>query len=121
MDTQDLKLKTKISIVLFIIILVIGLYIGSQVKREANKIRLKLQEIFSGRLAMNQINAQMYLNQSVLCVPNLNSNKSNDLQCQQSTINSTTVPNTTEFFQNSSQKEYQVIKPGFHCLIILDV
>jgi len=31
--------KTKIGIMLFIIILVVGLYIGSQVRKEANKIK----------------------------------------------------------------------------------
>jgi len=34
-----MKSKTKISIMLFIIILLVGLYIGSQVRKEANKIK----------------------------------------------------------------------------------
>jgi len=87
---------------IFIIILVVGLYIGSQVKREANKIKVKVQETLSRKLTINQVYAQVYENQSVLCVPNLNSNKSNDLQCEQSTFNNGTLLNTTEFFLNNS-------------------
>jgi hypothetical protein len=86
------KLKTKIGIMLFIIILLVGLYIGSQVKREANKIKLRIQEMLPGKLTVNQIHAQVYENQSHLCVPNLNSNKSNDLLCEQSTMSNITLP-----------------------------
>jgi len=98
-----MKSKTKISIMLFIIILLVGLYIGSQVKREASKIKPKLQEMFSAKLATNQVNTQVYKNQAVLCVPNLNSNKSNDLQCESSTTNNATLQNATEFFLNHSK------------------
>lgn len=33
-------------------------------------------------LVTNQANAQIYENQSILCVPNLNSNKSSDPECE---------------------------------------
>lgn len=88
---------------LFIIILLVGLYIGSQVKREAGKIKPKVEEMFSRKLATNQVNTQVYQNKSVLCVPNLNSNKSNDLQCESSTTNKATLQNATELFLNHSK------------------
>ena len=58
-----------------------------------------------GILTMNLVYAQAYQNQSVLCVPNLNSNKSNDLQCS---INNTdqsisNQSNSTAFFLNHSK------------------
>ena len=53
-------------------------------------------------LVLNQVNAQVYENQSVICVPNLNSNKTSDLQCDLSSKNSTSQTNSTQFFLNHS-------------------
>jgi len=53
-------------------------------------------------LAINHALAQVYENQSVICVPNLNSNKSSDLQCDLSSKNSTSQTNSTQFFLNHS-------------------
>ena len=47
--------KTKIGIMLFIIILVVGLYIGSQVRKEANKIKPRVQEMVSGVLDITRV------------------------------------------------------------------
>ena len=47
---KKMRLKTKISIILFIIILVVGLYIGSQVNRVANKFKMNWKEMLTGKI-----------------------------------------------------------------------
>lgn len=45
-----MKLKTKLGIVLFVIILVVGLYIGSQVNRIAYKFKMNWKEVLTGKI-----------------------------------------------------------------------
>jgi hypothetical protein len=45
-----MKLKTKISIIIFIIILVVGLYIGSQVNRAADELKINWKEMLRGKV-----------------------------------------------------------------------
>ena len=48
-----MKFKTKISIIVFIIILVVGLYVGYQVKRASDKFQLKLEEMLTGKVILS--------------------------------------------------------------------
>jgi hypothetical protein len=45
-----MKIKTKISIIIFIIILVVGLYVGYEVKRASDKFKIKVEETLTGKV-----------------------------------------------------------------------
>ena len=47
-----MKLKTKISIMIFIIILVVGLYIGYQVKNASQNLRINWKELLTGKVTV---------------------------------------------------------------------
>jgi hypothetical protein len=50
-----MKIKTKISIIIFIIILVVGLYVGYEVKRASDKFKIKVEETLTGKVILFNI------------------------------------------------------------------
>ncbi|HEY7757271.1 MAG TPA: hypothetical protein VIA08_03475 [Nitrososphaeraceae archaeon] len=50
-----LKAKTKISIMIFIIILIVGLYVGYEVKSASDKFKLKVDEMLTGKVILKYI------------------------------------------------------------------
>jgi hypothetical protein len=50
-----MKIKSKISIIIFIIILVVGLYVGYEVKRASDKFKIKVEETLTGKVFLFNI------------------------------------------------------------------
>jgi hypothetical protein len=50
-----MKIKTKISIIIFIIILVVGLYVGYEVKCASDKFKIKVEETLTGKVILFNI------------------------------------------------------------------